>query len=44
MWLLFQIRPGVEVKQYTSVCTGEDLSIEENIRIMEQAIQEKFKQ
>ena len=42
--LLFQIRDGVEVKCYPPVCTEEGTPIEENIRIMEQAIREKIEQ
>ena len=42
--LLFQIRDGVEVKRYLPVCTEEGTPIEENIRIMEQAIREKIEQ
>jgi CBS domain-containing protein len=39
---LFRIPPGVEVKRYPPVCTEEGLPIEENIRIMEEAIQERI--
>lgn len=40
--VLFQIPAGVEVKRYPPVCTEEGIPIEENIRIMEQAIQERI--
>ena len=40
--LLFRVPPGVEVKRYPSVCTEEGIPIEENIRIMEKAIQERI--
>jgi CBS domain-containing protein len=39
---LFRISPGVEVKRYPPVCTEEGVPIEENIRIMEEAIQERI--
>jgi CBS domain-containing protein len=39
---LFRIPPGVEVKRYPPVCTEEGVPIEENIRIMEEAIQERI--
>jgi hypothetical protein len=39
---LFRIPPGVEVKKYPPVCTEEGVPIEENIRIMEEAIQERI--
>jgi hypothetical protein len=39
---LFRVPPGVEVKQYPPVCTEEGIPIEENIRIMEEAIQERI--
>lgn len=42
--LLFQVPAGVQVKRYPPVCTEEGLPIEENIRIMEQAIKEKIEQ
>lgn len=42
--LLFQIPSGVEIKRYPSVSTEEGTPIEENIRIMEQAIREKIEQ
>ncbi|MDJ0745854.1 MAG: hypothetical protein QNJ32_21175 [Xenococcaceae cyanobacterium MO_167.B27] len=42
--LLFQIQDGVKVKRYPPVCTEEGMPIEENISIMEQAIQEKIEQ
>lgn len=42
--LFFQIPPGVEVKRYPPICTEEGIPIEENVRIMEQAIQERIKQ
>ncbi|NEQ40762.1 MAG: hypothetical protein F6K40_32900 [Okeania sp. SIO3I5] len=41
---LFRIPPGVEVKRYPPVCTEEGVPIPENIRIMEQAIQERVAQ
>jgi hypothetical protein len=44
MRLLFQVPPGVEVKRYPSVVTEEGIPIEENIRIMKQAIEEKIAQ
>ena len=40
--LLFRVPPGVEVKRYSSICTEEGIPIEENIRIMEKAIQERI--
>lgn len=42
--LLFQIPEGLEVKRYPPVSTEEGTPIEENIRIMEQAIREKIEQ
>jgi CBS domain-containing protein len=39
---LFRIPPGVEVKRYPPVCTEEGVPIEENIRIMEEAIQDRI--
>jgi hypothetical protein len=42
--LLFQIPNGVEIKRYPPVSTEEGIPIEENIRIMEQAIREKIEQ
>jgi hypothetical protein len=44
MRLLFAIPPGVEVKRYPPVVTEEGVPIEENIRIMEQAIQARIAQ
>ena len=41
---LFRIPPGVEVKKYPPVCTKDGLPIEENIRMMEKAIQKKIAQ
>ena len=41
---LFAVPPGVEVKCYPPVSTEEGIPIEENIRIMEQAIQERITQ
>ncbi len=42
--LLFAVPPGLEVKRYPPVATEEGLPIEENIRIMKQAIQERINQ
>jgi hypothetical protein len=42
--VLFAVQPGTEVKRYPPVVTEEGLPIEENIRIMEQAIQERITQ
>jgi CBS domain-containing protein len=39
---LFRVPAGVEVKRYPPICTEEGVPIEENIRIMEEAIQEKI--
>ena len=39
---LFRVPPGVEIRRYPSVCTEEGIPIEENIRIMEKAIQERI--
>lgn len=39
---LFRVPPGVEVKQYPPVCTEEGVPIEENIGIMQKAIQKKI--
>ena len=39
---LFRVPPGVEIKRYPPVCTEEGVPIEENIRIMEEAIQQKI--
>ena len=39
---LFRVPPGVEIKRYPPVCTEEGVPIEENIRIMEEAIQERI--
>ena len=41
---LFHVPPGVEVKRYPSICPEEGIPIEENIRIMEKAIQERIAQ
>ncbi len=41
---LFAVPPGVEVKRYPPVATEEGIPIEENIRIMKQAIQERITQ
>jgi predicted GTPase len=41
---LFAVLPGAEVKRYPPVATEEGIPIEENIRIMEQAIQERITQ
>ena len=41
---LFEVPPGVKVKRYPPVATEEGIPIEENIRIMEQAIQERITQ
>ncbi len=40
--LLFRVPPGVEVKRYPPVCTEEGVPIEENIRIMQEAIQDRI--
>ncbi len=42
--LLFEVPPGVEVKPYPPVVTEEGIPIEENIRIMKQAIQKRITQ
>ena len=39
---LFRVPPGIEVRRYPPVCTEEGVPIEENIRIMEEAIQERI--
>ena len=41
---LFQISNREEVKRYPPVCDDEGKPIEENIRIMEQAIRKKIEQ
>ena len=41
---LFQINDSEEVKRYPPVCNEEGKPIEENIRIMEQAIRTKIEQ
>jgi hypothetical protein len=41
---LFQIKDSEEVKRYPPVCNEEGKPIEENIRIMEQAIRTKIEQ
>ena len=41
---LFTVPPGLEVKRYPPVATEEGIPIEENIRIMKQAIQERITQ
>jgi hypothetical protein len=40
--LLFRVPEGVEVKKYPPVCTEEGVPIAENIRIMQEAIQERI--
>ncbi|MDJ0731660.1 MAG: hypothetical protein QNJ33_16885 [Crocosphaera sp.] len=40
---LFRISPDVKVKTYPPVCTEDGVPIEENIRIMEQAIQDRIR-
>jgi hypothetical protein len=39
---LFRVPLGVAVKRYPPVCTEEGVPIEENIRLMEEAIQERI--
>jgi hypothetical protein len=39
---LFCVPTGVVVKRYPPVCTEEGVPIEENIRLMEEAIQERI--
>ncbi|NEP14838.1 MAG: hypothetical protein F6K14_32530 [Symploca sp. SIO2C1] len=41
---LFRVPPGAEVKRYPPVCTEEGVPIEENIRIMEEAIEKRIAQ
>lgn len=40
----FEIKDGVTVKRYPPVCTEDGTPIEENIRIMEEAIRERIEQ
>lgn len=39
---LFQIQDGVQIKRYPPVCDEQGIPIQENISIMERAIQEKI--
>ena len=42
--VFFQHQDDVDVKRYPPVCTEDGTPLEENIRIMEQAISEKIEQ